>query len=38
MRPVMIPKNKEHAQSLMIVFNNLAVQMEQIGHKKIAIE
>jgi hypothetical protein len=34
----MVPKNKEHAQSLMIVFNNLAVQMEQMGHKKNATE
>lgn len=38
MRPTMVPKNKEHAQSLMIVFNNLAVQMEQMGHKKNATE
>jgi len=34
----MIPKNKEHAQALIIVFNNLAVQMEQTGHKKVATE
>jgi len=38
MKPNMIPKNKEHAQSLIIVFNNLAVQMEQIGNKKNATE
>lgn len=34
----MIPKDKEQARALMIVFNNIAVQYEQTGQKKIALE
>jgi len=35
---MMVPINKEHARALMIVFNNLAVQYEQTGRTKLAIE
>jgi len=38
MRPILVPRTKPTAQSLLIVFNNLAVQYEQLGHKKIALE
>lgn len=37
-RPKMIPKDKEQARALMIVFNNIAVQYEQTGQKRIALE
>jgi len=38
LRPKMIPKDKDQARALMIVFNNIAVQYEQTGQKKIALE